>query len=103
MAASENARWHKMGFVGLRVGHSADVRREVLHRLYAGAPDVTVEARYVAAAAHKIHIATARVTKDGDPVTIEQPKAEGIAWLPHKDEVLSAIVGTVHALRARGA
>jgi hypothetical protein len=38
------------------------------------------------------------MSADGDPVNIAQPKIEGVAWLPHDDEVLSAIVGTVHVL-----
>lgn len=109
-AEMADARRRLLGFVGdcgvrfppdpaLLPGHSADVRREVLRRLYARTPDLTVGARHVAVTGHKIHIATARVTRDGDPVIVEQPKVEGLTWLPHDDEVLSAIVGIVHALR----
>lgn len=108
-AEMADARRRFLGFVrdcGVRFppdpvllpGHSADVRREVLRRLYARSPDVSVGARHVAVAGHKIHIATARVTRDGDPVIVEQPKVDGLTWLPHDDEVLSAIIGTVHAL-----
>ena len=111
-AALANMRRRKHGSVGLYgfsiprdpvvvpVGQSADIRREVLRRLYARASDVSVAARHVEALGYKIHIATARVTRNGEPVELALPMADGsVVWLPHDDEVLFLIVQQVHFIR----
>jgi hypothetical protein len=112
VAALANMRRRKQGSIGLYgiyvppdpvvvpVGQSADLRREVLRRVYAEASDVSVEARHVETRGHKIHIATARVTRDGEPVHLELPTETGsVVWLPHHDQVLSLIVQQVHFIR----
>ena len=113
MAALANVRRRKQGSVGFHgvyvppdpvvvpVGQSADMRREVLRRLYArDSPDVSVAARHVETLGHKIHIATARVTRNGEPVELELPTDEAsVVWLPHDDNVLSLIVQQVHFIR----
>ena len=111
VAALANARRRKRGFIGLHgiytppdpvvvpVGQSADMRREVLRRVYAKMSDISVAARHIETRGHKIHIATARVTRDGEPVDLELPTGENsVVWLPHHDEVLSLIVQQVHVL-----
>jgi hypothetical protein len=112
VAALANQRRRKQGSIGfyglhtppdpvvVPVGQSADMRREVLRRVYAEASDISVAARHVEARGHKIHIATARVTRDGEPVHLEPPTETGsVVWLPHHDEVLSLIVQQVHFIR----
>ena len=116
MAALANVRRRKHGSVGLygfyippdpvvgSVGRSADMRREVLRRLYARASDVSVAARHVETLGYKIHIATARVTRNGEPVELDLPTEEGsVVWLPHDDDVLSLIVQQVHFIRCAAA
>jgi len=86
------------------VGQSADMRREVLRRLYARTSDVSVAARHVETLGYKIHIATAMVMRNGEPVELDlSTEAGSVVWLPYDDEVLLFIVQQVHFIRCAAA
>jgi hypothetical protein len=53
---------------------------------------------------YKIHIATARVTRNGEPVELDLPTEDGsVVWLPYDDDVLSLIVQQVRFIRCAAA
>lgn len=64
-----------------------------------GGPPLRVAARHVEVGDHRVHLATARVTRDGDPVEVRPATGHGL-WMPLEDRLLSRIVGLVVALHA---
>ncbi|MFM9938441.1 MAG: hypothetical protein ACKVP7_02965 [Hyphomicrobiaceae bacterium] len=87
-------------FCDVTVGQIADIRREVLQRLYINSPDINIAARHVEILGYLIHIGTSRVTLNGEQVNLSLPTVGGsVAWLPHDDDVLSRIVLHVHCIR----
>jgi hypothetical protein len=83
-------------------GGVLDTRRTVLRHVLADLPPVdrarvVVEARHVVVDDHRVHLTTARVTRDGDPVDVE-PSRGSTLWMPSADPLLSEVVGLVDAL-----
>jgi hypothetical protein len=73
-------------------------RRLVLQHLLAELPQahlVVVEGRYVTVADFRIHLATARVSRNGEPIHVE-PQPHNL-WAP-PDPLLERILGTVVAI-----
>ena len=87
------------------LGATAAIRKDALQRLlhgHDGLPDLRLDARHLRLGPYAIHLATARVTCDGEPVAIEtttMPAA--MPWLPYEDKLMSSIVSTVLALAER--
>jgi hypothetical protein len=80
------------------LGAMAAMRKAALERALVGLPgleDLAFDARHLRLDPYAIHLATGRVTRDGDPVEIDAPKrASGAAempWLPHDEKLLQAI------------
>ncbi len=80
------------------LGAMADMRKQALERVLRnldGMADLQFEARHLRLGAYTIHLATGRVTCEGEPVTIEVPKGSNLVavpWLPYDEKLLEAIV-----------
>ncbi len=80
------------------LGAMADMRKQALERVLRnldGMADLHFDARHLRLGAYAIHLATGRVTCDGEPVTIEVPKGSNLVavpWLPYDEKLLEAIV-----------
>ncbi|ARF53125.1 hypothetical protein B1H19_02070 [Streptomyces gilvosporeus] len=91
----------------LPLGQTAQLRREALHRIFAGhlsSGRVEFGARHLRLDGYAIHLATGRVTRDGDPVDIAVPKgrtARPLPFLPYDEQLLERIVRTAEELIAR--
>ena len=84
---SENNRL--AGYPGYSPGErTIAIRRERLERLF---PKAQFEGRHLVGPENmRIHLATARVTRNGDPVDITPNPA--IVWLPYRDDVMLKII-----------
>jgi hypothetical protein len=89
------------------LGAMAEMRKEALQRMLWGRDEVRFEARHLCVGPYAIHLSTGRVTRDGDPVTIELPKEPARApkpWLPYDEKLLETIYRTaVEIGEGRGA
>lgn len=91
------------------VAATAALRREALERVLTDLVTrgvVTIKARHVTVSGHAVHLATARVTRNGDPVTLELPKRSRtipMPWLPYDEKLLAQIVHTIQAILALSA
>jgi hypothetical protein len=68
--------------------------------------DIQFEARHLRIGPYAIHLATGRVTCDGEPIIIDlpKPKLAAVPWLPHDEKLLETIFYTAVELaqRSRG-
>ncbi len=98
MVCGEQMTWRQ----SMPGGQSANMRRSALGRLYqtgGSGLDVNIEARHVCIRDYKIHIATARVTRNGDPVAFALPATKaGAVWMPYDDEIMARIVRSIEFL-----
>lgn len=62
---------------------------------------VRLDGRHVEVGSARVHLATARVTRDGDPVDVEPVTGHGL-WAPAADPLLTQVVGLVVALLRAG-
>ena len=82
------------------LGPMAEMRRDALERVLTGRDgmeELQFDDRHLRLGAYAIHLATGRVTCDGDPVRIEMPdRAQVVAvpWLPYDERLLEIIAVT---------
>jgi hypothetical protein len=96
-------RLDRLGEVPL--GETARMRREAVEAVLAdqvAAGRVVVEPRQVRVGSHAVHLATARVTRDGEPVELDLPDVgsplAAVPWLPYDELLLQRVVQAVGAL-----
>lgn len=106
--AHEPGAWQQLNrLYGQPLGQGARMRREALRRILAaqiasgrvelGDRQLVLDGRYA------IHLATGRVTRDGDPVEISPPtgrRAVPLPFLPYDETLLERVVRTVEHLMA---
>lgn len=99
-------RHHQLA--GLGLGAMAEMRRRVLALVFAAQVAdgrMSLEARHVRVGSYAVHLATARVTKDGAPVELDGPGAGGtlsaVSWLPYDEVLLQKICDRVGALLSK--
>lgn len=82
----------------------ADMRREALKRVFEqwdGTAEVRFDARHLRVGPYAIHLATGRVTCEGEAVSFERPnrsKLRAVPWLPFDEKLLETIASTAAAL-----
>jgi hypothetical protein len=82
------------------LGAMAEMRKQVLARALRdldGMAGLQFDARHLRLGPYAIHLATGRVTCEGDPVTIEVPKHSNLTavpWLPYDEKLLATILST---------
>jgi hypothetical protein len=87
----------------------AEMRRRALQyalRGLAETADLQFDARHLRLGRYTVHLATGRVTRDGDPVEIDLPKRTKLAavpWLPYDEKLLETICYTAIEIAARAA
>jgi hypothetical protein len=80
------------------IGAMAEMRKQAIAHVLAGREDMaglTFDARHLRLGPYAIHLATGRVTRDGEPVTIDPPARSNLAavpWLPYDEKLLESIV-----------
>jgi hypothetical protein len=86
---------------------SMRIRRRTLERIFANHPQadqVSFDERHVRIGDFAVHLSTARVTQQGDPVEITLPPqrtAIPLPWLPYDETLLERVAHTVAALLAQ--
>lgn len=89
------------------LGPMAEMRRQALERALAGLDgmaSLAFDARHLRLGRYAIHLATGRVTSDGEPVTIELPSRPNLAavpWLPYDEKLLETICYTALEIARR--
>jgi hypothetical protein len=89
------------------VGAMTDMRKEALARMFRGLDgmaDWRFEARHLRVGPYAIHLATGRLTRDGEPVAIEVPKRASLPvapWLPYDEKLLETIFLTAIEIAKR--
>ena len=76
------------------LGAMAEMRKQALRRMLGGLDSVEFDARHLRLGPYAIHLATGRVTRDGEPVVVDQPKNPSRTarpWLPYDEKLLEAI------------
>ncbi|MBO1335480.1 DUF4132 domain-containing protein [Streptomyces sp. VRA16 Mangrove soil] len=101
-------RWQRLRQVHAQpLGAQARMRRDALRRILAGTEGVHVADRHLTVGDHTVHLATGRVSRDGEPVEIALPdggpKARALPFLPYDEQLLERIVRTVEVVRAASA
>ncbi|AJT61827.3 hypothetical protein T261_0135 [Streptomyces lydicus] len=106
--AHDRDSWHELNrLYELPLRQTARLRREALQRIFAGhisSGRVEFGPRHLRLHGHDIHLATGRVTRDGDPVDIGLPESRGarpLPFLPYDEKLLERIVHTAEELMAR--
>jgi hypothetical protein len=101
----DRRRWELLARLADRpLGETARMRRTVLQRILADTVDtetVLFRERHIHVGPYAVHLATARVTRDGEPVIVDQPhgpSAAALPWLPYDEHLLERIARTVVAL-----
>ena len=90
-----------------RLGAMAEMRKQALEYAFRGLDDmrdVEFDTRHLRIGRHVIHLATGRVTRDGEPIEYEPPKRSNLTavpWLPHDEKLLEAIAYTAFDLARR--
>jgi hypothetical protein len=80
------------------LGAMAEMRKQALERVLRGLNGMEAaqfDARHLRLGPYAIHLATGRITRDGEPVTIDPPERSNLAavpWLPYDEKLLGAIV-----------
>jgi hypothetical protein len=86
------------------LGAMADVRKQALQRMLRGLGGVTFDARHLRLGPYAIHLATGRVTREGEPVAVDLPKDANRAarpWLPYDEKLLESIYWTTIEIALR--
>jgi hypothetical protein len=99
---SPDARLRRLAETPL--GTMAEMRKQALQRMLGGLDGVRFEARHLCLGPYAIHLSTGRVTRDGDPVTIDlpkDPKRSARPWLPYDEKLLEAIYWTTIEIQLR--
>ena len=103
------ARMRRIDHLGaLPLSAMAQSRRDAIARVFADAIEqgrVVLDERHVRVGPCAVHLATARVTRDGEPVELPAPPAKprlaAVPWLPYDEVLLQRIADAVGALLAR--
>ncbi|WP_329569318.1 DUF4132 domain-containing protein [Streptomyces sp. NBC_01361] len=102
-------RWEEIRRLhDMPLGTQSRLRRDALRRVLAASPtgaQVEVADRHVTVRGHTVHLATGRVSRDGDPVDIAVPTGKNtpaLPYLPYDDRLLERMVRTVEALLEAG-
>ena len=84
------------------------MRQHVLGRAFAPLIEqgvLSMEGRHARIGDHAVHLATGRVTRDGEPVEMalaaQSGKLTAVPWLPYDEVLLERIANTVCALLNR--
>lgn len=104
-------RWrHLLALEDLPLGQIAHFRREALRHVFVheiAQDDVTIEGNHLKVGPFAIHLATARVTRSGEQVDVDDVEVKGnlkaVPWLPYDEQLLERIVALAIALRGSGA
>ncbi|KPC59869.1 hypothetical protein ADL29_32580 [Streptomyces chattanoogensis] len=106
--AHDRDSWRELNrLYELPLRQTARLRREALQRIFAGhisSGRVEFGPRHLRLNGHDIHLATGRVTRDGDPVDIVLPESRGarpLPFLPYDEKLLERIVHMAEELMAR--
>ena len=86
------------------IGAMAEIRKQALKRMLRGLDGVQFDARHLRLGPYTIHLATGRVTRDGEPVAIDLPKDAGRTarpWLPYDEKLLETIYWTAIEIAVR--
>jgi hypothetical protein len=86
------------------LGAMAEIRKQALKRMLRGLDGFRFDARHLRLGAYAIHLATGRVTRDGDSVAIDLPKdTNRIArpWLPYDEKLLERLYWTAIEIALR--
>jgi hypothetical protein len=86
------------------LGAMAEARKQALERMLRGLDGVAFDARHLRLGAYAIHLATGRVTRDGEPVEFDLPKDRKRAarpWLPYDEKLLEKIYWTAIEIAVR--
>jgi hypothetical protein len=93
----------------LSLGNMARMRREALETVFAAqitAGRVVMDERSIKAGGCSVHLATARVTRDGEAVDLAWPEARAklsaVPWLPYDEVLLQRVAEAVGLLLASG-
>lgn len=91
----------------LETGPMVGMRRDILRQVFAQQIDagrMAIEPRHLMVGRHAIHLATARVTRDGAEVKVEVAakgsKLAAVPWLPHDEALLETIAAIAGQLLA---
>jgi hypothetical protein len=89
------------------LGSMMDMRKQALERALRdvdGMTDLQFDARHLLLGPYAIHLATGRVTRDGEPITVDPPKRfslTAVPWLPHDERLLETILRTALEIAER--
>ena len=86
------------------LGAMAEIRKHALERMLRGLDGVQFDARHLRLGRYAIHLATGRVTRDGEPVDVDLPKDANRAarpWLPYDETLLERIYWTAIEIALR--
>jgi Domain of unknown function (DUF4132) len=85
-------------------GAMADIRTAALKRMLRGLDGVKFDARHLLLGPYAVHLATGRITREGEPVAIDLPKDAGRTarpWLPYDEKLLETIYWTAIEIAVR--
>jgi Domain of unknown function (DUF4132) len=95
---ADQERENRLQHLALRpLGPMAEMRKQALERALRGLDgmaDLHFDARHLRLGPYAIHLATGRVTRQGEPVTIDVPKRSNllaVPWLPYDEKLLETI------------
>ncbi len=110
VAADEDERYHEIRLQALAQrlrAALADMRKQALTRALRnmdGMAGLQFDARHLPLGPYAIHLATGRVTCDGESVSIEVPKRSNLTavpWLPYDEKLLETIIYTALEIARR--
>jgi hypothetical protein len=79
------------------LGAMAETRKQALRLMLRGLDGVQFDARHLRLGPYAIHLATGRVTRDGEPVVFDlqkDTKRSARPWLPYDEKLLERIYWT---------
>jgi hypothetical protein len=79
------------------LGAMAEIRKQALERMLRDLDGVQFDARHLRLGSYAIHLATGRVTRDGEPVAVDLPKDTNRTarpWLAYDEKLLERIYWT---------
>jgi hypothetical protein len=102
--ASPGLEAHLQRLAETPLGAMAEMRKQALARMLRGLDGVQFDARHLRLGPYAIHLATGRVTRDGEPVAVDLAKdTNGVArpWLPYDEKLLERIYWTAIEIAVR--
>jgi hypothetical protein len=89
--------FHLRDMAEMPLGAMAEMRKQALRRMVRGLDGVRFDSRHLRLGPYAIHLATGRVTREGEPVAIDLPKDPSRTarpWLPYDEKLLERIYWT---------